>query len=68
MFGDTIIYDAGRRVTLNLKRGSGIYSNTQDVMSSLVICKYYKDLNKTCRGNLNTCNYNMFAALNLRRK
>ena len=52
MFGDTIIYDAQRQVSLNLKQSSGINSNTQGIMLVLFICKYKKDLNKNCRGNL----------------
>ena len=40
MFGDTIINDDQRQVTLNLKQWLGINSNTQDIMPVLVICKY----------------------------
>ena len=40
MFGYTIIYDAQRQVTWNLKQWSELYSNTQDIMPILVICKY----------------------------
>ena len=39
MFEDTIMYDAQRQVALNLKQWPGIYSNTQDIMPILVICK-----------------------------
>ena len=35
MFGDNIIYDAQRQVTLNLKQSSGINSNIQDIMFRL---------------------------------
>ena len=52
MFGDTIIYDAKRQVALNLKQLSGINSKTQDIMPALVVCKYSKDRNKHCSGNL----------------
>ena len=39
MFGDTIIYDAQRQATLNLKQIPEFNSKTLDIMPVLAICK-----------------------------